>query len=91
MVKYFIFFAFDPVINAFIKNLSNNPSIIKIKYIEQRKAKGMTQKELAQATSLTQSVIARMESKKAVPQHQGKQVKTLVVGAGFHARPNLKY
>lgn len=36
--------------------------------IEQRKEKGMTQKELAQVTELTQSVIARMESKKAVPQ-----------------------
>ena len=38
------------------------------KLIKQRKEKGMTQKELAQATELTQSVIARMESKKAVPQ-----------------------
>lgn len=28
----------------------------------------MTQKELAQASSLTQSVIARLESKKAIPQ-----------------------
>ena len=36
--------------------------------IEQRKAKGMTQNDLAQATHLTQSVIARMESKKAIPQ-----------------------
>lgn len=36
--------------------------------IEQRKAKGWTQKELAGATNLTQSVIARMESKKATPQ-----------------------
>ncbi len=36
--------------------------------IEQRHTKGMTQKELAQATSLTQSVIARLESKKATPQ-----------------------
>lgn len=36
--------------------------------IEQRKAKGWTQKDLAEATSLTQSVIARMESKKATPQ-----------------------
>ena len=36
--------------------------------IEQRKEKGMTQKELAQAAKLTQSAIARMESKKAVPQ-----------------------
>ncbi len=36
--------------------------------IKQRKDKGLTQKELATATNLTQSVIARMESKKAVPQ-----------------------
>lgn len=36
--------------------------------IEQRHNRGMTQKELAQAASLTQSVIARIESKKAVPQ-----------------------
>ena len=36
--------------------------------IEQRHSKGMTQKELAQASCLTQSVIARLESKKAMPQ-----------------------
>lgn len=36
--------------------------------IERRKSKGMTQKDLAQAANLTQSVIARMESKKAIPQ-----------------------
>ena len=36
--------------------------------IEQRHSKGMTQKELAKASSLTQSVIARLESKKAIPQ-----------------------
>ena len=36
--------------------------------IEQRHNKGMTQKELAQAACLTQSVIARLESKKAMPQ-----------------------
>lgn len=36
--------------------------------IKQRHQKGMTQKELAQASSLTQSVIARLESKKATPQ-----------------------
>ncbi len=36
--------------------------------IEQRRSRGMTQKELAQATSLTQSVIARLERKKATPQ-----------------------
>ena len=36
--------------------------------IERRKAKGWTQKDLAKATSLTQSVIARLESKRATPQ-----------------------
>lgn len=36
--------------------------------IERRHDQGMTQKELAQAASLTQSVIARLESKKAMPQ-----------------------
>lgn len=36
--------------------------------IEQRKAKGMTQRDLAQATNLTQPVIARLESKKITPQ-----------------------
>lgn len=36
--------------------------------IEQRHNKGMTQKELAKASCLTQSVIARLESKKATPQ-----------------------
>ena len=36
--------------------------------IEQRRSKGMTQKELAKASGLTQSVIARLESKKATPQ-----------------------
>lgn len=36
--------------------------------IEQRHKRGMTQKELAQAACLTQSVIARMERKKATPQ-----------------------
>lgn len=36
--------------------------------IEQRHSKGMTQKELAEASNLTQSVIARLESKKVTPQ-----------------------
>lgn len=36
--------------------------------IEQRHNKGMTQKELAKASNLTQSVIARLESKKNTPQ-----------------------
>ena len=36
--------------------------------IARRHSKGMTQKELAQAANLTQSVIARLESKRAIPQ-----------------------
>ena len=36
--------------------------------IERCHNQGMTQKELAEATSLTQSVIARLESKRAMPQ-----------------------
>lgn len=45
----------------------NCPNIIDL-LIEQRHNQGMTQKELAQAACLTQSVIARLESKKATPQ-----------------------
>lgn len=36
--------------------------------IELRKAKGLTQKDLATAANLTQPAIARLESKSAVPQ-----------------------
>lgn len=36
--------------------------------IAARYSKGMSQKEVAVAAGLTQSVIARLESKKAVPQ-----------------------
>lgn len=36
--------------------------------IEQRRSKGMTQKELAEAAGLTQSVVARLESGKSSPQ-----------------------
>ncbi len=48
--------------------MSENCSLIIDKLIEQRHKKGMTQKELAKATCLTQSVIARLESKKNTPQ-----------------------
>lgn len=36
--------------------------------IDERKKKGMTQKDLASAAALAQSAIARLESKKATPQ-----------------------
>ncbi len=38
------------------------------KLIEERHKKGLTQKELAKAANLTQSVIARFEAKKTTPQ-----------------------
>lgn len=48
--------------------MSESCSSIIDRLIEQRHAKGMTQKELAEASCLTQPVIARLESKKVVPQ-----------------------
>lgn len=48
--------------------MSENCSLIIDSLIEQRHIKGMTQKELAKASCLAQSVIARLESKKATPQ-----------------------
>lgn len=43
-------------------------SLIIDSLIALRHSKGMTQKELAEASCLTQSVIARLESKKTTPQ-----------------------
>lgn len=43
-------------------------AVIIDRLIDERHQKGMTQKDLAKAANLTQSVIARLESKKAVPQ-----------------------
>ena len=48
--------------------MPDNCAIIIDRLIEQRHSKGMTQRDLAKATHLTQSVIARLESKKATPQ-----------------------
>lgn len=48
--------------------MSESCSVIIDRLIERRRSKGMTQKELADASCLTQSVIARLESKKATPQ-----------------------
>lgn len=36
--------------------------------IEERRSRGMTQKELAAAANLTQAAIGRLESKRAMPQ-----------------------
>ena len=48
--------------------MPENCNAIIDRLIEQRHNKGMTQKDLAKAASLTQSVIARLESKKVTPQ-----------------------
>lgn len=48
--------------------MSENCTAIIDRLIEERHRRGMTQKDLAKACSLTQSVIARLESKKTVPQ-----------------------
>lgn len=47
--------------------MSNYKEIID-QLIEFRKAKGLTQKDLATAANLAQPAIARLESKSAVPQ-----------------------
>lgn len=48
--------------------MSDNCNRIIDNLIKQRKAKGWTQTDLAKAANLTQSVIARMESKRITPQ-----------------------
>lgn len=51
-----------------IKIINDNWSGVIDNLVETRQSKGMTQKELAQASGLGQSVIARFESKKHAPQ-----------------------
>lgn len=48
--------------------MSENCANIIDRLVEQRRLQGLTQKQLAEAACLTQSVIARLESKKAIPQ-----------------------
>lgn len=48
--------------------MSENCTAIIDQLIAERHRQGKTQKQLAQDAQLTQSVIARLESKKAVPQ-----------------------
>ena len=47
--------------------MNENCSVIIDRLIEERHKKGMTQQDLAKAASLTQSVVACFESKKATP------------------------
>ena len=48
--------------------MPENCAAIINRLIDERHNQRMTQKDLAEAASLTQSAIARLESKKAVPQ-----------------------
>lgn len=48
--------------------MTENCAAIIDRLIEERHNQGITQKELATATCLTQSVIARFESKRTTPQ-----------------------
>lgn len=48
--------------------MPENCAAIIDRLIDERHSQGMTQTDLAKAACLTQSVIARLESKKAVPQ-----------------------
>lgn len=48
--------------------MSENCTVIIDQLIAERHRQGKTQKQLAEDANLTQSVIARLESKKAVPQ-----------------------
>lgn len=55
--------------------------------IAQRRARGITQQELAKAAGLTQSVIARLESKKATPQLDTLLKVTAALGCGLEIVP----
>lgn len=48
--------------------MSEPCAVIIDRLIEERRRRNMTQKQLADAAGLTQSAVARLESKKAVPQ-----------------------
>ena len=62
-------------------------SVIIDRLIEERHSRGMTQKELAQAARLTQSVVARLESKKAVPQLDTLLKVTAALGCSLEVVP----
>lgn len=67
--------------------MSENCIAIIDRLIEERHNKGMTQKELAQAAGLTQSVIARLESKKATPQLNTLLKVTAALGCNLEVIP----
>lgn len=51
-----------------VPKMSENCTAIIDRLIAERHSRGMTQKELASAANLTQSVVARLENKKVTPQ-----------------------
>lgn len=57
------------------------------KLIEQRKTHGWTQQDLAKAANLTQSVIARLESKRATPQLDTLMKVVLALGCSLEVVP----
>lgn len=70
--------------------MSESCTIIIDRLIEQRHNKGMTQKDLAKAASLTQSVIARLESKKATPQLDTLLKVAAALGCNLEVVPTLR-
>lgn len=56
--------------------------------IKRRKLKGWTQEELAQATHLTQSVIARLERKKVIPKLDTLLKIVFALGCSLEVLPN---
>ena len=58
--------------------------------IELRKARGITQRQLAKETHLTQSAIARFESKRTVPQLDTLYRIVSALNCRIHIIPNYK-
>lgn len=67
--------------------MPENCTAIIDRLIEERHNRGMTQKELAEAASLTQSVIARLEGKKATPQLDTLLKVATALGCGLAVVP----
>ena len=67
--------------------MSENCTAIIDQLIAERHRQGKTQKQLAQEAQLTQSVIARLESKKAVPQLDTLLKVASALGCSFELVP----